>query len=341
MMSSASSPPFLITMGEPAGIGGEILLKAWGRLRKSGPVFAAVDNPSRLTGLAKLIGQDTPLREIGRPEEAASVFSAALPVIPVDLPRPPVPGTIDPENASAVRDSIEQAVALTLSGEAAAVVTNPIHKLAQYRDGFEFPGHTEFLAHLAGAGTEPVMMLASERLRVVPVTRHVSLKEALARLDEDLVAETISITAKALATDFGIEHPRIAVAGLNPHAGEGGTMGREEIELLKPVIDRCGRAGLRVLGPLSPDTMFHDAARGTYDAAVCMYHDQALIPIKTLDFDRAVNVTLGLPFIRTSPDHGTALDLAGTGTARETSLVSAIETAAAIAENRQKAPALA
>lgn len=341
MMSGASSPPFLITMGEPAGIGGEILLKAWGRLRKSGPAFAAVDNPSRLTGLAKLIGRETPLREIDRPEEAASVFSDALPVIPVDLPRPPVPGTIDPENASAVRDSIEQAVALTFSGEAAAVVTNPIHKLAQYQDGFEFPGHTEFLAHLAGTTTEPVMMLASERLRVVPVTRHVSLKEALARLNEDLVAETISITAKALTTDFGIEHPRIAIAGLNPHAGEGGTMGREEIELLKPVIDRCSREGLRVLGPLSPDTMFHDAARGTYDAAVCMYHDQALIPIKTLDFDRAVNVTLGLPFIRTSPDHGTALDLAGTGTARETSLVSAIETAAAMAANRQRAPALA
>ncbi len=341
MMSSASSPPFLITMGEPAGIGGEILLKAWRRLRKSGLAFAAVDNPSHLTGLAKMIGEDTPLREIGRPEEAAPVFSGALPVIPIDLPRPPVPGRIDPENASAVRASIEQAVALTLSGEAAAVVTNPIHKLAQYQDGFEFPGHTEFLAHLAGTDTEPVMMLASERLRVVPVTRHVSLREALARLNEDLVAETISITAKALTTDFGIKHPRIAVAGLNPHAGEGGAMGREEIELLKPVVDRCGREGLTVLGPLSPDTMFHDAARGTYDAAVCMYHDQALIPIKTLDFDRAVNVTLGLPFIRTSPDHGTALDLAGTGTAREISLVSAIEAAAAMAENRRKAPALA
>jgi 4-hydroxythreonine-4-phosphate dehydrogenase len=235
--------------------------------------------------------------------------------------------------------AIEQAVDLVRRGEAAAMVTNPIHKHVLMEAGFAHPGHTEFLAALAGPGTIPVMMLACPGLRVVPITVHMALRDAIASLDSEKIATAARITAASLRRDFGLAAPRLAMAGLNPHAGEEGAFGREEIELIGPTIERLRAEGLDVVGPLPPDTMFHAAARARYDVALCMYHDQALIPIKTIDFERGVNVTLGLPFIRTSPDHGTALDIAGTGRASPASLIAALTMAAEMVAARKAAPA--
>ena len=327
-------PPLALTPGEPAGIGGEITLKAWRRRADGGPVFFAIDDPARLGRLGESTGLAVPLTAIDEPEQAAAVFPTALPVLARPLAIEPVPGKPDPANGPAVIAAIETAVALAVAGRAGAVVTNPIHKACLYQAGFGFPGHTEFLAHLAGTDTMPVMMLASPALRVVPVTVHVSLKDAIAGLNADLIVKTAEITGVALRRDFAIARPRLAIAGLNPHAGEGGAMGGEEADIIAPAVERVRRLGIEVLGPVSPDTLFHAAARETYDAALCMYHDQALIPIKTLDFDGAVNVTLGLPFVRTSPDHGTALDIAGTGKASEASLVAALRLAADMARQR-------
>ena len=329
--------PIALTSGEPAGIGGEITIKAWRRRADGGPVFFAIDDPARLKRLGESTGLAVPLTSIDRPEQAAAVFPTALPVLARSLATDPVPGKPDPANGPAVIAAIETAVALASAGRAGAVVTNPIHKACLYQTGFGFPGHTEFLAHLAGTDILPVMMLASPLLRVVPVTVHVSLKEAIASLDLDLIVKTAETTAAALRHDFAIARPRLAIAGLNPHAGEGGAMGSEEADIIAPAVERVRRAGIEVLGPVSPDTLFHAAARETYDAVLCMYHDQALIPIKTLDFDGAVNVTLGLPFVRTSPDHGTALDIAGTGKASEASLVAALRMAADMARRRAAA----
>lgn len=326
-------PPLALTMGEPAGIGGEIALKAWLE-RGSGPAFFILDDPERLRALAERLRIPVPVRAIDAPESARDTFRQALPVLPRRLAVAAVPGAPDPRNTPAVLGAIADAVDLTRAGRAAAVVTNPVHKETLYRNGFAFPGHTEYLAHLAGIATPPVMMLAAPGLRTVPVTVHLSLAEALVALSREKIVEAATIAWAALRGDFGIEAPRLAVAGLNPHAGEGGALGREEADIIAPAVATLRDEGIDVSGPLAPDTLFSARARARYDAAICMYHDQALIPVKTLDFDHAVNVTLGLPFVRTSPDHGTALGIAGTGDADESSLVAALGLADEMARRR-------
>jgi len=326
--------PLALTMGEPAGVGGEITLGAW--LRRDGglPCFFAIDDAARLRSLASTLGLPVPIQPIAEPTDAPAVFPSALPVLDRPLDVEVFPGKPTPATAGAVRQSIETAVVLVRRGEAGAVVTNPIHKEVLYAAGFTFPGHTEYLAALAGIRTPPVMMLLCPELRVVPVTIHVSLAEALRTLSAEAIVAAAEITAAALSTDFGIERPRLAVPGLNPHAGEGGSMGTEERTIIRPAIDALRARGIDAAGPFPPDTLFTPRARPTYDAAICMYHDQALIPIKTLDFDGGVNATLGLPFVRTSPDHGTALDIAGTGRAEPRSLMAALGVAAEMAANR-------
>ncbi|MGQ9368890.1 4-hydroxythreonine-4-phosphate dehydrogenase PdxA [Azospirillum sp. A39] len=328
-------PLLAVTMGEPAGIGGEIVLKAWAGRRETGvPPFFVIDDPVRLGDLAARLGLAVPVRAVAEAEDAAAVCDAALPVLPQALAAPVVPGRPDPANGPAVVASIDRAVGLARAGRAAAVVTCPIQKSALYAAGFRHPGHTEYLAHLAGMDEEPVMMLAGADLRVVPVTIHVSLRRAAESLTTAAIVHCGRVTAAALARDFGILAPRLAVAALNPHAGEGGAMGREDIEVVAPAVAALKASGIDAVGPLPADTMFHAAARARYDAALCMYHDQALIPVKTLAFDSGVNVTLGLPFVRTSPDHGTALDIAGTGRADATSLEAAMRMAGAMAAMR-------
>ena len=315
--------PIAVSCGDPSGIGPEIAARAWEMLGARLP-FVWIGDPRHLP-------RGTPLREIDRPEAALAVAGRALPVLPLPFAAGAEPGRPDPANAAGVIAAIETGVALALSGEVAGLCTAPIHKKA-LKDGagFAFPGHTEFLAHLAGV-ERVVMMLACAELKVVPVTIHIALSEVPGALTAELLRETIRLTHAGLIRDFGIEAPVIAVAGLNPHAGEGGAMGREEIALIGPVLDGLRAEGLAITGPLPADTMFHPQARARYDVAVCMYHDQALIPIKTLAFEDAVNVTLGLPFIRTSPDHGTAFDIAGTGKANPSSLIAALRLAARMA----------
>ncbi len=329
--------PLALTMGEPAGVGGEIALKAWLRRDEGLPRFFAVDDPARLGRLAERLDLAVPIAPIDTPERAAAVFSSGLPVLPQPLAVEAVPGHPDPANAQAVRAAVESAVALVRSGNAAAVVTNPIHKQCLYEAGFPFPGHTEFLASLAGGDAAAVMMLACVELRAVPVTGHTSLRDALGALNTEDIVAAAAITEAALSRDFGIARPRLAVAGLNPHAGEGGGMGSEEADIIAPAVAALRERGIDAFGPVPPDTLFSARARKGYDAAICMYHDQALIPVKAIDFDGAVNVTLGLPFVRTSPDHGTALDIAGSGTASEASLVAALRMAAEMARRRAAA----
>ena len=309
-------------MGDPAGIGGEITAGAWRALRDAGPVFFALDDPSRLGELA-------PVEVVDSPGQAASVFPRAIPVLPVALAARPLPGRPDAANAPAILASIERAVRLAQSGQAAAVVTNPISKALLTGAGFPHPGHTEFLGALLGQ-PRPVMMLANAHLRVVPVTVHVALRQALALLSTDAILHAARVTAAALRDQFGVPHPRLAVAGLNPHAGEAGTMGDEEGRIILPAIEALRAEGIAVTGPYPPDTMFTPQARMAYDAAICMYHDQALIPLKTLDMAHGVNITLGLPIVRTSPDHGTAFDIAGQGRADPSSLIAALRLASAL-----------
>lgn len=326
-MNSAKTP-IAMTMGDPSGIGPKITLSAWQALSKSIPFFVIGD----LTYLSTLgFEQGVSVREIENPSE---VSSEALCVMPVDLAERPRPGQIQPANAAGTIEMIKQAVALAQSGQACAVVTNPITKKVLV-DGaeFQFPGHTEFLAHLDDKDRS-VMMLASPELKVVPVTIHVALSKVFEALTPDLIESTIRITRESLVSDFGISSPRLAIAGLNPHAGEGGLMGTEELHLLQPILKKLKAEGIDVSEPMSADTMFHSAARNSYDAAVCMYHDQALIPIKTLDFDRGVNVTLGLSFVRTSPDHGTAYGIADQNTANPSSLIEAVKTAWSMSQMR-------
>jgi 4-hydroxythreonine-4-phosphate dehydrogenase len=268
------------------------------------------------------------------PEDAPAAFAKALPVVATGAPATARPGQPDDSSAAAAIASIRQAVDHVVAGRASAVVTNPIAKSVLYRAGFHHPGHTEFLAELAatnGRTPQPVMMLWSETLAVVPVTIHLSLRDAIAQLSTDLIVSTTRIVAAGLKSRFGIARPRLVLSGLNPHAGEDGSLGTEDLNVVKPAVDTLRNEGIDVRGPLPADTMFHAAARKTYDCAICMYHDQALIPIKTLAFDDGVNVTLGLPFIRTSPDHGTAFDIAGTGKANPSSLVAAMRLAARMA----------
>jgi 4-hydroxythreonine-4-phosphate dehydrogenase len=327
-------------MGEPAGIGGEIALHAWRRRREGVPEFFSLDDPDRLAGLARRVRFDVPIEEIADPVEAAQAFDRALPVLPVRLPRPVEPGRPEPHAAASVLASIERAVALVREGRAAAVVTNPIHKETLLSAGFQYPGHTEYLGALVGSVADPVMMLACEALRVVPVTIHLPLRKAVSALKARNIVHCGRVTDAALRRRFGIAKPRIAVAGFNPHAGEGGYLGREEIDIIAPAIEQLVREGIGAFGPLAADSLFHAGARATYDAVLCMYHDQALIPIKTLDFEGSVNVTLGLPFVRTSPDHGTAFDIAGTGRANPASLMAALRLAAAMAEAEARYAAL-
>ncbi|MBL8675129.1 MAG: 4-hydroxythreonine-4-phosphate dehydrogenase PdxA [Rhodospirillales bacterium] len=327
--------PIAVTMGEPAGIGGELTVKAWrARRGRGGPAaFFAIDDPDRLRAIA---GDDGAVVEIAHPSEAAPAFDRALPVLPQRLPAPAVAGRPDVRAAAAVIASIERAAGLALSGEAGGVVTNPIQKKTLQDAGFAHPGHTEFLAALGG-GADVAMMLACEGLRVVPVTIHVSLRRAIETLTTDGIVRAGRVAAAALRRDFGIDLPRIAVAGLNPHAGEQGAMGDEEARIVAPAVETLRGDGLPVAGPMPPDTMFHPAARARYDVALCMYHDQALIPVKTIDFAGGVNVTLGLPFVRTSPDHGTALDIAGKGLADPASFLAALDMASAMAARRAAA----
>lgn len=319
-----------LTMGEPAGIGPEIAAKAWARLRESGPAFLFLGDAGLITGV--------PVARVATPAEAARVFREALPVLHRPLPAPVTLGAPSAATAPAVIAAIEEAVALAKSGAVGAVVTNPIQKSALTAAGFPHPGHTEFLGELAGTGVPPVMMLASEQLRVVPVTVHEPLKRAIARLTPELIVEHARVTHRALQRDFGIAAPRLAVAGLNPHAGEAGTLGEEDEAIVAPAVAMLRAEGIDATGPHPPDTLFTALARPRYDAAICLYHDQALIPIKTLDMAGGVNVTLGLSILRTSPDHGTALDIAGKGVAEPDSLVAALKLAARLAAHRTPSP---
>ena len=328
--------PLALTMGDPAGIGGELTLRAWIALRNGRIPFVALDDPERLRDLATRMGLDVPIAVVESAAEATARFPSALPVMPVPLAEPARPGHPSRANAIAVVRSIEIATRLAQAGEAGAVVTNPINKAALYDAGFAHPGHTEFLAELTGAIGKQIMMLASPSLRVVPVTVHASLRNAIAMLSTDMIVAATRTTAASLRRDFGIPHPRLGIAGLNPHAGEQGALGDDEARIIVPAMDILRAEGIDVSGPWPPDTMFTPLARTKYDAAICMYHDQALIPLKTLDMDRGVNVTLGLPIVRTSPDHGTAYDIAGQGIANPTSLIAALELAATLAMKRSK-----
>jgi 4-hydroxythreonine-4-phosphate dehydrogenase len=322
-------PPIAVTMGDPAGIGPDITLMSWHqRVRLGLPAFVLYADPDAVRARARELGLDVPLAIVASPAEARAAFAEVLPVLPVA-------GSGD----AAIVAAIEQGVEAVAGGAALALVTNPITKRSLDLANLPYPGHTEFLADLAvrycgGARPRPVMMLAAEELKVVPATVHIPLTAVAAALTRPLLLDTIRIAAAALSCDFGIPKPRIAVAGLNPHAGEGGLIGREETELIGPVVKELAAEGLDVTGPYSADTLFHAEARATYDACVAMYHDQALIPLKTLAFDRGVNVTLGLPFVRTSPDHGTAFALTGTGKARPDSLIAALRLAAELGQRR-------
>jgi len=328
--------PIALTIGEPGGIGPELALKAWQHRKDAGIGSFCLLSPVNVVEHAiKQAGTDIPFKVVSNISETGVVFADALPVLAIDGANAiSVSGTASAATANIVINSITEAVALTRSGAASAVVTNPIQKSALYEAGFKHPGHTEFLAELAGPGTIPVMMLANSKLRVVPLTIHIALSEVPKQLTTELIIKRCQITADALKQDFGIDRPRLAIAGLNPHAGEDGTMGCEEQTIMAPAIQFLRDSGFDVIGPLPADTMFHEEARANYDVALCPYHDQALIPVKTLDFHGGVNITLGLPFIRTSPDHGTALNIAGKGIARPDSLIAALKMAAEMAAKR-------
>lgn len=330
-----------LTSGDPSGIGPEIAIAAW-RARKTAdiPPFYLLSDPALLAARAKQLGVEVAI-EATTPAEAAEVFSRALPVVPLAEQFRDTPGQPDAANAAGIIEAIDRAVDDVFAGRATAVVTCPIAKKPLYDAGFRFPGHTEYLAHLAGLKTgnmvTPVMMLAGPDLRAVPVTIHIPLAEVPGALTRVAIEETARITAHDLQRRFGIGKPRLAVAGLNPHAGEGGAMGSEDAAIILPAIETLRREGIDAFGPLPADTMFHPRARAGYDVAICMYHDQALIPAKALAFDETVNVTLGLPFIRTSPDHGTAFGIAGTGVARPDSLIAALRMARHLAETEYHA----
>jgi 4-hydroxythreonine-4-phosphate dehydrogenase len=329
--------PVALTMGEPAGIGGEIALLAWHRLSASGPIFFLIDDPVRITLLARSIGVDLPIERISTPQCAEAVFRSALPILPLSQDVTAEPGRPTSDTAAGVIASIERGVTLVRAGKAAGLVTSPIQKSVLTAAGFGFPGHTEYLAHLASVA-RPVMMLAGGGLRVVPITIHVPLRSVPDLLTVELVVETARITDQALKDMFGIARPRLALAGLNPHAGEEGTIGTEDRDVLRPAVLTLRATGVDITGPHPADTLFHAAARARYDVALCPTHDQALIPLKTLAFDEGVNITLGLPFVRTSPDHGTALDIAGKGVANPDSLIAAIRLAADLGGRRSTEP---
>jgi 4-hydroxythreonine-4-phosphate dehydrogenase len=334
--------PLALTQGDPSGIGPELTLKAWLKThdKPDAPPFLAVANPDRLAAIARDLDLKVPVKIVAG-AEAAPVFRHALPVYALNHSVAGKPGTPDVRDAAGTIASIETCVRLIRAGEASAIVTNPIAKELFYRASFCHPGHTEFLAELAeryfGERARAVMLIWSPQLAVVPATIHVPLARVPALLTRQLLAETGVIVAEGLASRFGIKKPRLAFTGLNPHAGEGGTMGREEIEVIAPALADLAAAGVAVSGPHAADSLFRPSARKSYDAVVAMYHDQALIPVKTVAFERAVNVTLGLPLIRTSPDHGTAFDLAGKGIADPASLIAALRLAGKLARRASQA----
>ncbi|MGR9245453.1 4-hydroxythreonine-4-phosphate dehydrogenase PdxA [Rhizobium leguminosarum] len=332
-MAISFSRPLALSQGDPAGIGPDITLMAWLRRRELGlPPFFLIGDPDVLALRARQLNLAISIRETDKASEAAGIFADALPVMTIPAGIEVVAGEPHAATAKGTIASIEKAVSLVFSGEALAVVTNPIAKAVLYEAGFRFPGHTEFLADLAaratGRAVTPVMMLSGPKLRAIPVTIHIPVRDVPQALTGELIAETCRIAHEDLKQRFGIGAPRLAVAGLNPHAGEGGAIGTEDEDVIRPAIERLRDEGIDAIGPLPADTMFHDEARSRYDVAICMYHDQALIPAKALGFDDSVNVTLGLPFVRTSPDHGTAFGIAGKGLAREHSLVAALKLAA-------------
>ncbi|MGZ8362503.1 MAG: 4-hydroxythreonine-4-phosphate dehydrogenase PdxA [Caulobacteraceae bacterium] len=332
--------PLAVSMGDPAGIGPEIIMKAWQALRLTGPTFFVLGDQASLAAASSLGA--SAVKRISAPDEAASAFATALPVIDTPLKGAVVSGQPSSAYADAVIGWIETGAGLALRGAVAGLVTAPIAKAPLIEAGFAFPGHTEFLADLTAhapyEGTRgPVMMLAAPGLRTVPVTIHEPLSRVPNLLRTDIIVNTGKVTAEALRRDFGIAKPRLAMAGLNPHAGEGGAFGWEEAEIISPACQALRKAGIDCRGVAPADTLFHAEARERYDAVLCMYHDQALIPVKMLDFWGGVNVTLGLPIVRTSPDHGVGYDIAGRGLARPDSLIAAIRMAASIASRRAKA----
>lgn len=342
-MNTGSPLPLAVSIGDPGGIGPDVILAAWRMRQEAGlPPFYVLADPFQLAARAHKLGIEAPIIDCA-PGDALAHFGAALPVVALRNRFSAASGAPDTANAPGIIEAIERAVDDAMSSRAAGVVTAPISKKPLYDAGFRHPGHTEYLASLAkqhtGRDVLPVMMLVGPKLRAVPVTIHIPLKRVFDDLTTGLIVETCRIVHHDLAARFGIASPRLAVAGLNPHAGEGGALGSEDDEIVRPAIEQLIASGIDARGPLPADTMFHDRARETYDAAICMYHDQALIPAKTLGFDDSVNATLGLPFIRTSPDHGTAFDLAGTGKALPDSFVAALRMAAEMAENSRRAEA--
>lgn len=325
-------PPLALTLGEPAGIGVDLTLKLWTeRKARKLPAFVLVADAAFVAARAKLLSLEVKFVECA-PQDAAATFDAALPLIASGATASAKPGAPDGASAAAARSSIDRCVSLVQSGQARAVVTNPIAKHVMQSGGFAFPGHTEYLAHLSGA-PRPVMLIWSEALAVVPVTIHLPLREVAEKLSTELIVESGRIVARDYRARFGLANPRLAVCGLNPHAGEEGTIGREEIEIVAPAVHALRAEGIEASGPHPADSLFHEAARQYYDVALGMYHDQVLTPIKALAFDRAVNVTLGLPFVRTSPDHGTAFNIAGSGTGNSASLEAAIKLADRLSKN--------
>jgi 4-hydroxythreonine-4-phosphate dehydrogenase len=334
--------PLALTLGEPAGIGPDITFAAWRRRAELGlaPFYLLAD-PAFVARRAERIAPDVTIAVV-EPQAAGTAFETALPVVDIGVTVTAEPGRPDRSSAPAALTAIRRDVAHVSTGVASAIVTNPIAKNVLYRSGFAEPGHTEYLGKLVeeatGVAVQPVMMLWSPELAVVPVTIHLALKDVVARLTTDLIVETGRIVARDLRDRFDIARPRLAIAGLNPHAGEDGALGDEDQTVVRPAVERLRSEGINARGPLPADSLFHEAARASYDVALAMYHDQALIPIKTLAFDHAVNVTLGLPFVRTSPDHGTAFDIAGTGRADPASLIAALQLAARLSSRMQSRP---
>lgn len=339
-MTRAFSPALALSAGEPAGIGPDVALAAWLRREEHQlPPFFITGDAELLRARAAHLGLAVPVVAC-TPEDAAAHFATALPVVPTGPATTAAPGRPDASSAPAARAAIDTAVGLVQAGRAAAIVTNPISKAVLYAAGFSFPGHTEYLAHLSGdPAPRPVMMIWSPELAVVPATIHVPLAEVPHLFSRELLIETARITARDLTRRFGIAAPRLAICGLNPHAGEEGTLGLEDEIVTRPAVEALRQEGIDARGPLPADTLFHAAARKTYDVAIGAYHDQVLAPVKALAFDRAVNVTLGLPFVRTSPDHGTAFDIAGTGRADPSSLIEALRLARRLADRDRAASA--
>jgi 4-hydroxythreonine-4-phosphate dehydrogenase len=336
-MGLAGLLPIAVTMGEPAGIAPDITLLAWRAMQaRPGICFFVIGDPHLLKARANLLGLDIGIKVIESSSEAGEAFTGALPVLPQSVPKEPEPGRIDPANSKAVIGAIKRAVELAVLGQVGAIVTNPIQKKVLYTQGFEYTGHTDYIAALirsTGLEAEPVMMLAAPGIRTVPLTVHIPLRDVVRALTSESIIRQARVVNSDLKRYFGIASPRIAIAGLNPHAGEGGALGGEEQSTIDPAIETLKREGMNVEGPLPADSLFHPEARSRFDIVICMYHDQALIPVKTIGFHEGVNATLGLPIVRTSPDHGTALSLAGSGKANPLSLICAIELAASMAEH--------